>query len=41
MTGINATCQLYFQVNWVIPFIVVLIITEHNRGQQVYSSHFL
>lgn len=38
MTGINATCQLYFQVNWVKPFIVVLIITEHNRGQQVYSS---
>ena len=38
MTGINATCQLHFQVNWVKPFIVVLIITEHNRGQQVYSS---
>ncbi len=38
MTGINATCQLYFQVNWVKTFIVVLIITEHNRGQQVYSS---
>ena len=41
MTGINATCQLHFQVNWVKPFIVVLIITEHNRGQQVYSSQFL
>ena len=41
MTGINATCQLHFQVNWVKPFIVVLIIAEHYRGQQVYSSQFL
>ena len=30
MTGINATCQLHFQVNWVKPLIVVLIITEHS-----------